>query len=466
MTREAAFEVTLLVHVRSEDLRQRIDAARELLTREVPLFESADSASFNVEESIQFRWERADVASDFLGRLARIAASGGTPSVIGVSDGFAVRTEVDAWEPSELTKNVRQLFIQDTSIQNGHFCGLVALLDGQPQRTKDIDRVVGMGEDTLPSLKAAINKAADGLWLKSPRNKPAPLSDDDAIKVYLVRRPSELEECLRLRHRVYDAMGYLPTEVASVPLEADHFDPTSLHFVAVDERLGEAVGAMRLALQDLPPFVSNSILGDPKETLGRQRRWLKQIVKTQPALKKLVNRPQMLPLPILENSDFGERWPEFLDHNRTKFGGEISRVVVAPRYQGLSVSRLLLRTGIAVAFDLRKQFLLLECIPSHVEMYRKYGFEPLAGHHCRAQGLDQIAVGMRLELDDSPLNAAVSLAKRQIAVLQRRPGDLASTSALCLCGHVRCWKDGGYGTLGSLECPLRGFHTTRLTSPV
>ncbi len=261
-------------------------------------------------------------------------------------------------------------------------------------------------------------------------------------------------------------MGYLEDSVWAAPsgLEIDLFDLASIHLAAVDKLTGDVVGTLRLVLQHVGRHTPGSIIGCASNVLARQQDWCREIAQsvTEEVFRHALNRALVLPLPILENSDFGERWPEFLDANRTKYGGEVSRVVVAPRYRGMGVSRLLMRAGIAIAFDMGKTCLLLECIPAHVKMYQKYGFEPLAGHHCRTQGLDQIAVGMRLDLEDSPFNTAVSLAKRDIRVLQRDPPDadgLAGSKALCLCANRPCWRDGDYGSMGHSQCPLRDCPT-------
>jgi len=139
-------------------------------------------------------------------------------------------------------------------------------------------------------------------------------------------------------------------------------------------------------------------------------------------------------------------------------GGELSRVVVAPQYRGLGVSRLLVRIAIATAFDLEKSFLLLECVPTHAKMYAHYGFTLLEGHHCRAQELDQVAVGMRLNLQDDPSNQACTLARRDIQMIKEGKFDsnqLFGSKFLCLCHLTTCWRDGIYELRATKKCPLR-----------
>ena len=77
---------------------------------------------------------------------------------------------------------------------------------------------------------------------------------------------------------------------------------------------------------------------------------------------------------------------------------------------------ILLRAAIAVATGLKKDFLLLECVPAHVSMYAHYGFVPLGDYHCRARDLDQQAIGMRLDLTGTPFTNFVA-AKAQAVYL-------------------------------------------------
>jgi hypothetical protein len=316
----------------------------------------------------------------------------------------------------------------------------------------------------LERLKDAIARTAGGIWLKMPNQNEVAMSNDDAVRVQLVQSQDELAECFALRYRVYGAMGYLADEIvlAKSDIEVDEFDIRSLHFSAIDNRTGDVVGTMRLVLQEVSRFLRDTVVGNPKRVISYQASLCQRVATKAPddVFRSKLRQQPFLPMPILHNSNFGEKWPEFLDNTRTQEGGEISRLVVSPRYQGLGVSRLLIREGIAVAHDLKKEFLLLECIPNHAGMYAKYGFQPLEGHHCRAQGLDQIAVGMKLDLDDSPWNPAVSTAKRDISMIRSQDGakeGSVDSSFLCLCHESRCWKDGKYAYFGQTRCPLRNL---------
>ena len=160
---------------------------------------------------------------------------------------------------------------------------------------------------------------------------------------------------------------------------------------------------------------------------------------------------------LVQSSDFRDRWSAIL--HEVARAGEVSRVVVAPSCRGLGVSRLLVRMVIAAAVDLAKSFLLLECVPTHAGLYAQYGFSLLEGHHCRTQELDQVAVGMRLDLDEGRHSETVALARRDIQTIRRgspRAGRFPGAGFLCLCSLAPCWREGHYGSRGAAECPLRG----------
>jgi hypothetical protein len=172
---------------------------------------------------------------------------------------------------------------------------------------------------------------------------------------------------------------------------------------------------------------------------------------------KLREENPLTPFPIMDNTDFGELWPQFLHHYDYQETAEVSRVIVAPRARGLGVSALLMRASIAAATELRLRHLLLECVPAHVGMYQKYGFDPLPQRHCRARELDQFAVGMRLELDAAsiPDEAKARLRKdlRMLRIGLKSKGILLGSRGLCLCRRSECWE-GEYAGWGAPTCPL------------
>jgi hypothetical protein len=110
---------------------------------------------------------------------------------------------------------------------------------------------------------------------------------------------------------------------------------------------------------------------------------------------------------------------------------------------------------ISVAVDLQKEYLILECVPQHARMYERYGFQKLAGHHCRAQDLDQLAVGMTLDLTETQLNRAVNLASGNLNMLEYTSRARDQKAFLCSCRTDYCWKDGLYPERGKAVCALR-----------
>jgi predicted GNAT family N-acyltransferase len=271
-----------------------------------------------------------------------------------------------------------------------------------------------------------------GLWLKSPPTFDATaFGTSDAIQVKSVESETDIKRCLTLRYH---------------------------HFIATRTKTGEIVGTTRLVVQDVPLYQHDSVVGTPSRTLAAQRSWCRRIAESisTTAFTERLQHPYFSPLPILQSSDFRDKCGALLLNIAS--GCELSRVVVAPAYRGIGASRLLVRAAIAAAVDLGKSFVLLECVRSHAAMYAQYGFELIEGHHCRAQELDQVAVGMKLDLRAGPSNRAVSLAARDIETIKRAAIDSRQPSPsgfLCLCHVKDCWREGAYESRGTEVCPLR-----------
>src|SRR5258707_780862 len=89
----------------------------------------------------------------------------------------------------------------------------------------------------------------------------------------------------------------------------------SLRFVATDHASGEVVGTARLVLSRVPQHLRYTIIGRPDRTLEIQRDWCQAIAdaETYDVFRKKLKNPYMLPLPILQSSDFQDRWQEMLE---------------------------------------------------------------------------------------------------------------------------------------------------------
>ena len=125
------------------------------------------------------------------------------------------------------------------------------------------------------------------------------------------------------------------------------------------------------------------------------RQWWKTIMKGAPTALPVLNAFKYFQVPDEEMEIDGMVMPRNVC--------ELSRVVVAPEYRGMGVSRLLVNHAISVAKKMRRQYLWIECAPHHIKMYQKYGF--VVKHHQnqifyeRAQRLDTWAVAMYLDLE-------------------------------------------------------------------
>lgn len=440
------FQVSLLAYISDARLRAEIEKHGPFLFADEPVFDSP--------ERFEFAPENLTKQSDLIAVLKQVIESKSQRCVIVISDKLASHKGLEGLKPSSLTKTIRELFFDSR-----HLCGLVALAPGATRRILDVDRFVDTNSFSPEALQLAIVKTANGLRLKAPPNRIDTLAEDEAFKIIAVQSRDQMFDSLGLRFSIYELMGYLPDDISSnsALIEMDPYDLNSIHLAAVHEGTGEVVGTTRLVVQQVTRH-ERTLVGNPRRTMSKQREWCEQIARNVgvAALTDRIHAPPFLPLPILQSSDFRGRWSEILEEARR--GGEVSRVVVTPRYRGRGLSTLLVQAAIAVAHSINKRFLLLECIPGHAKMYAKCGFERMEGHHNRVQELDQVAVGMRLELEKTPDNVPVHLAIRHTRMLEKgNPDDgmLFGTKYLCLCRHRNCWRHGGYGYHGRVPCPIR-----------
>ncbi|MHC4535785.1 MAG: GNAT family N-acetyltransferase [Planctomycetota bacterium] len=443
------FPISLIFYVSNKSLQAVISGGFPLLESEEPVFGSG--------ERFKFTLKSVSDNTDLCEELDCITKSDTMSCVIVVSDELTTSSVEAGLVPSDLTRAIRQKF------QEGiHLCGLVALAPGATRRILDIDRSVDTFAFNLEELKKAITKTANGLRLKAPPAHTKTLGDSYMIEIKAVQSRERLLECLKLRFQIYGLMGYLSDELASNPaeLELDSFDLNSVHFVAVDHGNGQLAGTARLVVPQVTHH-EKTLIGNPYQTVHQHGSWCNSIARMPGAdvLRYKLQEPYLLSLPILQSSDFKDKWREMLDEANQ--GGEISRVVVSPKYRGLGVSTMLVRAAIATSYSIGKKFLLLECVPSHAKMYEKYGFKLIEGHHNRVQELDQVAVGMQLKLDDLPGNQAIQMAKCDIRMIQKGTKDdfmLAGTKHLCVCHNRKCWSQGEYKFYKQAGCPLRSQH--------
>jgi predicted GNAT family N-acyltransferase len=409
--RQATFRVTLVFFIQDADLQARL---------------RPNDGGFGDGESVQghgeiFRFPVECVSDgeelDRCLALLRLRERSGQFLVI--SDLLTERDSEGKPRPSRLASQIRESFRAGR-----HLCGLIGIDRDAKGRVHDLDQVVSALADR-DVLRQAVLSAAMGLRLKAP----PPASDGGVkaagVKIEAAQSLEQLKQCLALRKHVYGLMGYLPDDVMMDPsgIELDGYDERSIHFAAT--RGGEVVGTVRLVLE-LPagrlPEPDTDFAFRALLTQRHHADWCRQIVQDAgPAIRGRLANPPFMPLPILESSEFNKRWSQTL--RETPPGGELSRLVVKPEYRGLHLSADLVRAVFAKAYEMGRQVVLLECIPSHEDMYYKYGFRRMKGDpHSRPTDLDQYAVAMWLRFDESRNaadNAATFLNRIRMGLLPR-----------------------------------------------
>jgi predicted GNAT family N-acyltransferase len=229
----------------------------------------------------------------------------------------------------------------------------------------------------------------------------------ESIRIELAQSMTHVKGGFRTRFAVYGPiLHYLPDAMMADPpgLDIDHFDSSSLHFVAVREKTEEVVGTMRLVL-NYPARGSGALSGSgiqPPFSLIAHSDWSLATAKNAGGIFRSKTRwtpPEFGPFPILMSTKFKKNLSQAIDE--TISGCELSRLVVLPGYRGYGISMMMVKMAIAKAYELQRRTILLECIPRHVEMYRKYGFRQIDDAlHSRPADLDQEAIAMRLTLKD------------------------------------------------------------------
>jgi hypothetical protein len=79
---------------------------------------------------------------------------------------------------------------------------------------------------------------------RSPPPK-RPVNETPVIEVRVAKSVGEFKECLALRYRVYKLLSYISDDQASDALDLDFFDPSAVHFIAVER--GSRAGDSRIA---------------------------------------------------------------------------------------------------------------------------------------------------------------------------------------------------------------------------
>ena len=448
------FPVTVLVSCKSVNDESRIRTIAESLTGPIPVFNGSNSDILSAGHNEHFRFAFQYVPHEsILFEAKNFLTQSESRLLIVVSDSL-----LEA-QPNNLAEQIRGLFRGPAEF----FCGLIALTEGQTSRVRDIDRVLNLKILAESIFLRELSRTADGLRLKAPPAKL--LVPAEPIVIRLVQTPDEMMRCLRLRHLIYNRMHYLSDEISQHPSEIeldcyDLFDEKSgtgaIHFLAWSESLGDVVGTARLIVPRQFEFSeSKSVLGDPPENILRQQAaFIREIIHEKDSaevLKRTVTKRTFNRLPVLQSA-------ANLDKSLLRGIGltEVSRVITAPRYRGCGVGRLLVRALVAASIDLQKPNVVLECIPAHVPMYEKFGFQVIEGAEGRDESLDQEAVAMILQ-QGGMLVKARGVAERDLKMIQReeQARSLADKGYLCLCEKKRCWEQGLYDLKDHEECPMK-----------
>lgn len=389
------FRVLLICYIADEELRSRLC-----------LEDSVVGDGIAVPEHGEFYYIPSECVSDEKGldkRLAifRTAQRVEPGQILIVSDRLVERSLDGKLRASPTAGQLREQFRN-----GGKLCGLIAL-ECPAHHVSDIDWCVPPGADR-GALREVILHAAYGLRLKAPPPVRTNSPPTGGVAIEAVQSKGDLRQCLALRKRVYSLMGYLPEDVESDPsgLEMDCYDTRSIHFAA-RLRTGEIVGTSRLVV-DLPQGQNSSSgsqirILDIEAAIGTRvehAKWCSALAESlgEPMRRRRVAREIFMPLPILQSTEFRSQAAQAL--RRMDDGVELSRVVVAPRYRGLNLSRYLIDAAVAKALELRRKVVLLECIPAHEAMYKKRMFRRMFQDlHSRPTDLDQYAVAMELRLD-------------------------------------------------------------------
>jgi predicted GNAT family N-acyltransferase len=172
---------------------------------------------------------------------------------------------------------------------------------------------------------------------------------------------AELIESYRLRYEVYGALGYLRRTNPS-KLEIDEYDASAVAFGAFDLTTGALVGTVRLITTQPHPEYAPLV-----------RRVVADLEDPELALQALGRRPQVLP--SILSQDIARQIEAF--NAERHLVHELSRAIVRPGQRGAGMSRGLMEFGIAHAAQFGPAILIGGCLPEHLPMYGKYGFQPL-----------------------------------------------------------------------------------------
>jgi predicted GNAT family N-acyltransferase len=190
---------------------------------------------------------------------------------------------------------------------------------------------------------------------------PTSSSEPAAYEIKPLDTLEELVQSYRLRYEVYADLGYLRHPNPS-KLEIDEYDSWAIPFGAFEATSRTMVGTLRLVTKQPQPELSRLI-----------QRVLQLFADDSLARQARAPRPHVLPSIISDK--IARALAAFNGENFTV--SECSRAVVGRNFRGSGVARGLMEFGLAQAAFGGPALLLGSCLPEHLPMNAKYGFQKL-----------------------------------------------------------------------------------------
>ncbi|RCS54002.1 hypothetical protein DTL42_02270 [Bremerella cremea] len=256
----------------------------------------------------------------------------------------------------------------------------------------DIDQVISRTATysvCVETLKRLFQKLE---YLLPPTNRKT-----DTLSHYEVRPLQTLDEfrkALKLRHEVYDIMGYLSEAYyrTGSKLELNWCDSFSQHYgVFTESKAGgsELIATGRVVLTD----------DNPELSVG----WVNSLIKTNRLLRRYIESQQdalaRFRLPAFEAFSLQEELGKAFD---TQVWGELSRIIVRREWRGYGVSKNLIRFIMDDMASRKVNGCLLECLGLHMPLYKQHGYRSI-GQRGESFGIGKTMVGMRA---DAPFQSA------------------------------------------------------------
>jgi predicted GNAT family N-acyltransferase len=172
---------------------------------------------------------------------------------------------------------------------------------------------------------------------------------------------ADLVESFRLRYEVYDAVGYLQRQNRS-KLEIDEHDVCAIPFGAFDLTTGEMIGTLRLISNETQPGYQALILRVVEDFADDQ-------------LRERTSGPAPGRLPSVLSDEVDRQVDAF---NTAGYPiRELSRGIIHPAHRGSGIGRGMMELGLAHATRDAPVVLVGGCLPEHLPMYARYGYQKL-----------------------------------------------------------------------------------------